>query len=316
MPSYLEEDNVQQAPEYNFWDDMSAMLTEQEERRKQKAAVNAVSNRSKSRFNAISEALRTIGENAGLHKRGAPVYKRDVNPYLIKANEEYNRLKAADDAEQRAMADRLMNIKLSKYKEAQGKAAQKEQRQYEEDKYNERRPHRIEDAAALAKVQTDAAVEKYKKTAPFRTATGRGASRTISEPFTFTRGGQTYEIPSNIKNGLLNATVRDKGAKLKQLLGSGSDAAYAVDDFLSGKAVKGELFDAILTAMYQAYYPEVANPAQQVQPKGWQPVVVPGAPQGGGRVPNSPLAPESSDALDFSDLSPEEQEIMMQYLNS
>lgn len=308
--------NTPEPVQYNFWDDMSAMLAEQEEKRKQKAAVNSVSNRSKSKFNAISEALRTLGENAGLHKRGAPVYKRDVNPYLLKANEEYNRLKAADDAEERAMADRLMNIKLSKYKEAQAKAAQEEQRQYEEDKYNERRPHRIEDAAAIAKIQTDAAVDRYKRTAPFRTTTGRGGGKTKNEPFTFTRGGKTYKIPDEIKNGLLGATLLDNGTKLKQTLGPGSDAAYAVEDFLSGKPVKGELFDAILTAMYQVYYPEVANPPQQVQPKGWQPIVVPGAQQGGGRVPNSPLAPESIDDIDFSDLSPEEQEIMMQLLNS
>ena len=63
------------------------------------------------KVHAITEGLRTLGEAFALHK-GAPVERRKPNENVLKALQEYNRIRATDDAKANAFNNMAMNLRL------------------------------------------------------------------------------------------------------------------------------------------------------------------------------------------------------------
>lgn len=63
------------------------------------------------KVHAITEGLRTLGEAFALHK-GAPVERRNPNENVLRALQEYNRIRATDDAKANAFNNMAMNLRL------------------------------------------------------------------------------------------------------------------------------------------------------------------------------------------------------------
>lgn len=100
------------------------------------------------KVHAITEGLRTLGEAYALHK-GAPVERRNPNENVLRALQEYNRIRATDDAKADAFNNMAMNLKLKAMAKDDENNAHRQR--VEDARYNKKMEFEREEALAKIK---------------------------------------------------------------------------------------------------------------------------------------------------------------------
>ena len=89
------------------------------------------------KVHAITEGLRTLGEAFALHK-GAPVERRNPNENVLRALQEYNRIRATDDAKADAFNNMAMNLRLKAMAQDEENRYRTNRDKKEDERFNKR----------------------------------------------------------------------------------------------------------------------------------------------------------------------------------
>ena len=102
------------------------------------------------KVHAITEGLRTLGEAFALHK-GAPVERRNPNKNVLRALQEYNRIRATDDAKAYAFNNMAMNLRLKAMAQDDENRYRTNRDKKEDERFNKKMEFEREEAIAKLK---------------------------------------------------------------------------------------------------------------------------------------------------------------------
>lgn len=207
------------------------------------------------KVHAITEGLRTLGEAFALHK-GAPVERRNPNENVLRALQEYNRIRATDDAKADAFNNMAMNLRLKAMAQDEENRYRTNRDKKEDERFNKKMEFEREQFEnkqdkpidPLDKKKKEKEIEKLQADIDAKKKEGLG-KETDETVEVIANDGIKDKLDSAIINKLINY-AKSKGEE---------NASYIADVLEKGVSVKAPSVQTAIAEFWQKYKYDVLD---------------------------------------------------------